>query len=182
MISADFLTALKSTTLKKVPENEIKNTFPFESCFDMITLKQSHDNRANNDNEEKHLYLGGLSATRDLEMLHVHNITAVISVTDACIPQYEGIQYYRFAIRDSVDENLLAILEETCSVIDENLKSGSVLVHCNFGVSRSGSVVVAYKGRREQLTLDDALAQLKEDRSCVCPNDGFLKQLRDFLQ
>ena len=81
--SADFLTSLQrtSTTLKKVPDDEIKITPQFESCFDLITLNMPHDVVSGTVCEgKKHLCLGALSATRDEDMLRLHNITTVVSV------------------------------------------------------------------------------------------------------
>lgn len=184
MNATNFLSSLQSVTLKNVPEDEIKVTPPFESCFDLITLNTPRDTPQPplcTCNDMKNLYLGALSSTRDEDMLRLHNITTVVSMTDASFPHFDGINYFRYPIQDSIHENLSAILDEVCSVIGEGMETGSVLVHCNFGVSRSGSVVVAYKGRSEHLSLTKALAQVQQDRSCVCPNDAFMQQLEEFL-
>lgn len=60
-------------------------------------------------------------------------------------------------------------------------KSGqAVLVHCKMGVSRSGSTVIAYAMKQQRWPLDVALAYVKDRRSIVKPNEGFMKQLQTY--
>lgn len=54
----------------------------------------------------------------------------------------------------------------------------AVLVHCKMGISRSGSTVIAYAMKQEHWPLDVALAYVKDRRSIVKPNEGFMKQLQ----
>lgn len=54
---------------------------------------------------------------------------------------------------------------------------GSVLVHCNKGVSRSASFVLGYLMKTGGLRLDAALDLLKSKRSIVQPNDSFMTQV-----
>jgi len=55
--------------------------------------------------------------------------------------------------------------------------SGSVLVHCAAGVSRSATVVLGYLMSRHNYTLAAALEHLKAVRPWVAPNLGFMQQL-----
>ena len=61
------------------------------------------------------------------------------------------------------------------------MKGESVLVHCNAGVSRSGSVMVEWVRRTQSAaggTFDGALAVVKSKRPIVTPNTNFVNQLR----
>ena len=40
--------------------------------------------------------------------------------------------------------------------------------------------VVAYKMKEYQLPLEEALASVKSNRSCINPNDGFIQQLKAY--
>ncbi|XP_061197765.1 dual specificity protein phosphatase 3-like [Saccostrea echinata] len=61
--------------------------------------------------------------------------------------------------------------------IDEALKEkGTVYVHCQSGMSRSGSIVLAYLMIKKGMTVMDAVKQVRDKRE-IFPNDGFLKQL-----
>ncbi|CAI0452449.1 unnamed protein product [Linum tenue] len=83
-------------------------------------------------------------------------------------------------IRDTESADLLDYLEPCLDFIDRSRKEGSVLVHCFAGVSRSAAIITAYLMRLEQLTLEDALESLRQSCESVCPNDGFLDQLKMF--
>lgn len=84
------------------------------------------------------------------------------------------------ALRDTESENLLDYLDVTLDFIDKSRKEGSILVHCFAGVSRSAAIITAYLMKTEQLGLEDALESLKQSCEFVCPNDGFLEQLKFF--
>ncbi|KAL3452897.1 protein-tyrosine phosphatase-like protein [Aspergillus insuetus] len=55
---------------------------------------------------------------------------------------------------------------------------GHVLVHCNQGISRSGSVVVAYIMKYLSLPYAAALLTARRSRPIILPNTGFEYQLR----
>lgn len=60
-------------------------------------------------------------------------------------------------------------------------KSGqAVLVHCKMGVSRSASTVIAYAMKQQYWTLEVALNYVRDRRSIVKPNEGFMKQLQTY--
>lgn len=83
-------------------------------------------------------------------------------------------------IRDMESENLLDYLDVCFDFIDRSRKEGGVLVHCFAGVSRSAAIITAYLMRTEQLSSEDALESLRQSCESVCPNDGFLEQLKMF--
>ncbi len=57
---------------------------------------------------------------------------------------------------------------------------GAVFVHCNAGVSRAATVVIAYYMRTQGAPLRDAWEHVKSVRPCIRPNDGFRKQLEEY--
>ncbi|KAF5750297.1 dual specificity protein phosphatase 12-like [Tripterygium wilfordii] len=85
-------------------------------------------------------------------------------------------------IRDMESENLLDYLDVCFNFIEESRKEGSVLVHCFAGVSRSAAIIMANLMKTERLSQEDALESLRQSRETVCPNDGFLDQLKMFEQ
>lgn len=60
-------------------------------------------------------------------------------------------------------------------------KSGqAVLVHCKMGISRSASTVIAYAMKQHHWSLDTALTYVRDRRSIIKPNEGFMKQLQTY--
>lgn len=53
-------------------------------------------------------------------------------------------------------------------------------MHCKMGVSRSSSTVIAYAMKQQRWPLDVAMAYVRDRRSIVKPNDGFMKQLQTY--
>ncbi|KAI9677999.1 MAG: hypothetical protein M1817_005943 [Caeruleum heppii] len=54
---------------------------------------------------------------------------------------------------------------------------GRVLVHCSEGISRSGTIVVAYLMREQRLGRDEVLANVRMKRPRVKPSSNFMDQL-----
>jgi protein-tyrosine phosphatase len=54
-------------------------------------------------------------------------------------------------------------------------KEESILVHCNAGVSRSASFVIAYYIKEHGMGYEEALAYVKSKRKSIWPNLGFQK-------
>jgi dual specificity phosphatase 12 len=100
------------------------------------------------------------------------------------IPQDLGIKHKFILLEDDASANLLGVLDEACTFLDDALKpaeegkvKAKVLVHCLQGISRSGAVVVAYTMKRLNFTYGEALDAVRQARAIVMPNSGFEEQL-----
>lgn len=64
---------------------------------------------------------------------------------------------------------------------EEAHQSGrAVLVHCQAGVSRSATVIIAYLMKHTLMTMTDAYKYVKSRRPVVSPNLNFMGQLLEF--
>lgn len=89
------------------------------------------------------------------------------------------MEYTRVNIADTKNASILEHLDAATSFIHKYIQKGiGVLVHCQMGVSRSSSVVIAYLMRYHQMTFDQAYDHSKKRRSQVNPNRGFRMQLK----
>ncbi|KAG7462531.1 hypothetical protein MATL_G00185780 [Megalops atlanticus] len=88
------------------------------------------------------------------------------------------IEYHGVEAADHPAFDLSPFFYPTAEFIREALsQKGKVLVHCAMGVSRSATLVLAFLMICEDLTLVEAINAVRKHRH-VCPNEGFLNQLR----
>ncbi|KAK0197124.1 protein-tyrosine phosphatase-like protein [Armillaria mellea] len=130
------------------------------------------------------LYLGSLAAIHEKDTLVEKNITHLVQVMDAPwlpLSEKDGFSCHRIPILDTSSADIKSYLEAACNYIDQSLRSGkSVLVHCQQGVSRSASIVIAYLIRNRGMSYDSAFAYVKRERACIAPNSGFVQALREW--
>uniref|UniRef100_A0A7N6F8Q5 protein-serine/threonine phosphatase n=1 Tax=Anabas testudineus TaxID=64144 RepID=A0A7N6F8Q5_ANATE len=158
--------------------------------FDMRPYKEYIDNEilvtmAQMDKPSKifdYLYLGSEWNAANSEELQKNNVGYILNVTreiDNFFP--ESFTYMNIRVYDVESTDLLSHWPDTYNFINTARKSGqAVLVHCKMGVSRSASTVIAYAMKQQHWPLDVALAYVRERRSIVKPNEGFLKQLQTY--
>lgn len=125
------------------------------------------------------LYLGSQDCV-DIEIIQNFKITHVLSVG---IPMPEGDWNELISLYVPCLDLPETVLTETWSTSNKFIETakehnGTVLVHCNAGVSRSASVVIAYLIMMCSYSFDEAYDLVKSKRKCVRPNDGFLRQLK----
>ncbi|KAJ7915038.1 protein-tyrosine phosphatase-like protein [Mycena leptocephala] len=133
------------------------------------------------------LYLGSLSAVNDHPLLKAHGITHLVQALEAPwappARKEDGFVAYSIDIRDKESVDLRPHLEAACVYIERALRRGEgVLVHCQQGVSRSPSIVIAYLIRNHAMSYDAALAFVKRKRACAKPNPGFARALVEWEQ
>lgn len=127
------------------------------------------------------LYLSGDMMARNRELLRQKNITHILNLTTTIPNKFEPeLKYLKITIFDFESQNISQFFNETFEFIDNALldQANAVLVHCNAGISRSASFVIAYllqKGKYK--SYKSALNHVRKCRPIVCPNKGFEKQL-----
>lgn len=148
---------------------------------------------------ENGLYLGDIQSSHQVSILRAHNITAMVSLTREAmlcwrrpgnrelVPEQNHLY---IPCADSSTFDLLPNLAAICDFIDRfrprdqhdsasASASGDVpgiLVHCEMGISRSATAMLAYLMRAHEWDLDTALVHIQEKRK-VKPNSNFVEQL-----
>lgn len=132
---------------------------------------------------EDFLYLGSQDAVI-LENISQYKLTHILSIGIECpltdLPKQTKTLF--ISCLDIPETSLIeGVLDKACNFIENaRLQNGCVLVHCNAGVSRSASIVIAYLMRYHRMTFEMAYNLVKSKRECIQPNAGFMKQLRSF--
>jgi len=124
------------------------------------------------------LYVGDVMSAYNYNELKKRNITHIVTVVMGIYPIFpKDFKYMNVHIRDMVDENIAEYFPEVIKFIDEGRATGNVLVHCLRGVSRSGTIAAAYVVHTQKMTPAEAIAFLRQKRSIISPNTGFVQQL-----
>ncbi|KAJ3547255.1 hypothetical protein NM208_g1610 [Fusarium decemcellulare] len=126
------------------------------------------------------LYLGPCSAASSSTFLQTNGITSVVSVGATPSDKVDGVTYHRISIADSTSSSIADATKEAGEIIDSVTDSnGKVLVHCSAGISRSPTLIAGYLMSRQGMSLKEALSTIISARPSVCPNSGFISQLRE---
>ncbi|NXX74767.1 DS13B phosphatase, partial [Urocolius indicus] len=152
----------------------------------LIWFRGGSDNHV--DQVWPNIYLGDAWAARSKATLQSLNITHILNAADGPYSintgakYYEDLQieYYGVEAFDDPAFDLSIFFYDAANFIGKalNTSGGKVFVHCAMGVSRSASLVLAFLMIHENMTLVDALKTVSAHRD-ICPNSGFLSQLRD---
>lgn len=138
-----------------------------------------------------YLYLGGKADAKAKDVLQKLKIKYILNCTpqrsvdpeNGCPNFYEKERlfvYKRIPIFDNQGEDILSHMETAFKFIEESKHYGNVLVHCHKGVSRSAAFVIGYLMKKNELTLEEALAHVQMIRPVVQPNSSFLSQLSKY--
>lgn len=127
------------------------------------------------------LYLGNEWNRRNVDGLRALGITHIVDVTKGSF-HGDGFQTLKIAIADATNAPIETYFVEAVDFIDGALQSpkNRVFVHCEMGVSRSSTMVMAYLVKGRGFTLYDAYKLCKEERPRIRPNEGFFDRLLHF--
>uniref|UniRef100_A0A8C2URQ2 Dual specificity protein phosphatase n=1 Tax=Chinchilla lanigera TaxID=34839 RepID=A0A8C2URQ2_CHILA len=128
------------------------------------------------------LYLGSAYHASKCEFLANLHITALLNVSrrtsEACTTH---LHYKWIPVEDSHTADISSHFQEAIDFIDcVREKGGKVLVHCEAGVSRSPTICMAYLMKTKQFRLKEAFDYIKQRRSVISPNFGFMGQLLQY--
>ena len=126
------------------------------------------------------IYLGDEDAAQDFQTLKECGITHILICAKEPKKFFcKDMIYKQFQIDDYPEQNITKYFKEAFTFIDS---SKNVLVHCQAGVSRSASFVIAYLMWKTKKSFGEVFGYVKEKRKLIDPNDGFIMQLNLFDQ
>ena len=129
-----------------------------------------------------HLYLGSIGSASNLKELQNCKITHIVCCARGIKNFFpNNFKYLNLDLLDSETVDIKKYFEESGKFINEAIKNnGNVLVHCHAGVSRSSTILIAYVMKYQGMKLDKVLELLRSKREKVNPNEGFIKQLKEY--
>lgn len=119
----------------------------------------------------------------DKSSLDSYGVTHILNLDSGVENKFEDdYNYKNIHIQDKPDCDLSKVFEDCFDFIDDGRHYGNVLIHCagQIGLSRSTAICIAYLMNKEKQKYDEAFNNVKEVRSFVKPNEGFVKQLKEY--
>jgi len=114
-------------------------------------------------------------------------ITHIVCIRDAkegfaVKPRFLGeFEYLVLDVVDSEEQNLIRLFPQAKQFINNAIaQGGTVLVHCNGGISLSPSFTIMYVMEQYNMSWEDALHLVQNRRYCISPNGGFLSQIKEY--
>lgn len=180
----------------KLRQNNLKSTVTFVTCADGKVYKETKngvecighnlgfvvDNKPDNVPAKivDYLYLGSQDCC-DQSVILKYNFKYVLSVGVDAPYKHPDVIYKFVECLDLPDSNLKSVLEICIPFIKFAIeKCCNILVHCNAGISRSASVIIAYIMLQKNCSYVDTCNFVKNARPCINPNPGFVKYLQNF--
>nr|XP_025973292.1 dual specificity protein phosphatase 5 [Dromaius novaehollandiae] len=128
------------------------------------------------------LYLGSAYHASKCEFLANLHITALLNVSRKSSESFKDQYCYKWIpVEDSHTADISSHFQEAIDFIDYVRRAGGkILVHCEAGISRSPTICMAYLMKTKKLRLEEAFDYIKQRRSLISPNFGFMGQLLQY--
>ncbi|KAG5475418.1 hypothetical protein LSCM1_03534 [Leishmania martiniquensis] len=167
--------------------NEAARAPPPDNEFNEVYTQQERAQRLKASQPEvtevlPYLFVGGEDAARDRAQLLRKGITHVVNTVSWCIDSFypDLFRYLTLSLSDAADEPIFSLFAVVNAFIEDALEKhqGRVFVHCQQGVSRSCTFVIAYIMWKQGLCYDRAYELVRARRNVCNPNLGFFMNLR----
>ena len=129
-----------------------------------------------------HLFLGSIGSASNLKELQNCKITHIVCCAKGIKNFFpNNFKYLNLDLLDSETADIKKYFGASNKFIDDAIRNnGNVLVHCHAGVSRSSTILIAYIMKYKEMKLDKVLELIRSKREKVNPNNGFIKQLKEY--
>ena len=129
-----------------------------------------------------YLYLGNHDNSKDIDNLLKNQISGILNCAIECQNYFPSkFEYKKIPVCDTSKTNIKFYLEEAADFIENiRLNNKKVLVHCYKGRSRSVTCIIAYMIKYKSMSYESAYVMIKNIKSDVNPNKGFINQLKEF--
>jgi atypical dual specificity phosphatase len=115
---------------------------------------------------DKKVAASGLPSSKNqLVWLRKHGVDSILTLTETPLPAEwltaAGVMGKHVQMFDHAPPTSQSLSEAVAFIASQMGKEQSVLVHCQAGIGRTGSVLAAYLIQYEGMTSDEALAHLR---------------------
>ncbi len=131
---------------------------------------------------KENLYIGSYRAAKKLKKLRKEGIKAIVNLMEK--KKYDPRPEFVYLYKQLKDRTYIPSedLHEIMAFINDNIKIGKVLVHCNSGISRSGGIIVAgLLIENPDWTWDDARKYVRKFTK-ISPHLKIKESILDYLR
>ncbi|KAK0198916.1 protein-tyrosine phosphatase-like protein [Armillaria mellea] len=124
------------------------------------------------------IFLRTLDESMSEDLRQKHRITHVLTLCNTYF-QPEQRHDLVLVVRQDADEDLYSHFYKAVDYIHSALmRQGKVLIHCILDTPRGTIIVAAYLVHTRNMTVDEAMAYIRQRGEWTIPHDGFIRQLR----
>lgn len=130
------------------------------------------------------ILLGTMYDCISYEHLIDNEISSIVNMTKRIPNYYESeFNYLKIEAQDISTASLINKFDVILKFISEQqakYKNKKILIHCEFGSSRSATIVLLYLIVKHKMDIDDAYSYLKKKRPTINLNKNFYKELKQY--
>jgi len=167
----------KMKVKKKLPILIIPNSPSSPRVYDHEGIFNCHMNEI-----IPNLFLGNMYySSDDLINNGIYHIINLSCDENNFSNQNSKFTFYNKKLNDTPNQNIIIHFEELFNIIEKILiQNKKILIHCEAGISRSSTIVIAYLMKTKKMGYEKSLEFVREKRPIVDPNLGFIVQLMDY--
>jgi protein-tyrosine phosphatase len=127
------------------------------------------------------LYIGGLTDAERLSKGNPNHIDTVISLCEECVTsKRRGVNYVHIPIEDDRPVPV-GNFDFVMDAIAENIRWGTLLLHCGVGISRAPTMTAAWMHCVGYRNIDAAIEEIRAMRSFIAPSTILLESVKEHL-
>lgn len=127
------------------------------------------------------LFIGGLADAEALAAKNPNRITTVISLSEIPEAQRASVNYLHYPMEDDKPISVRQF-DRVLDALSENVRWGTVLLHCTQGMSRAPSMAAAYMDAVGCKNIDAALKEIRQLRPFISPSTILIESLKEHLR
>lgn len=158
-------------------KNELKISKQIEEAYNYFICKG--DKFDNAQEIMPNMFLGSVNVAYNHNKLHELNITHILSVADEFPPIFNDMINLHVGIKDELNIEIdTSKIKKCVNFINDARKNGNILIHCQYGKTRSAIITTLFLSKELNLPVKEAYDYLLTKREVFVP-ENILRNFSD---